>query len=50
MQNVIGSPSRGDAVLSQSSPQQLEELLVSEYDSVDKTHDHAHMRQHRRPA
>lgn len=49
-QNVIDSPPRADAVLSQSSPQHLEELLLTECDSVDQTHDHPHMRQHRRAA
>jgi len=50
MQNVIAPPSRADAVLSQSSPQQVDELLVTEFDAVDQTHDHPHMRQHRRAA
>ncbi len=48
MQNVIGPPSRGDAVLSHSSPQPVNELLVIEFDTLDQTHDHPHMRQHRR--
>lgn len=50
MQNVIDPPSRNDAVLSHSSPQQLEELLVTQCDSLDQTHEHPHMRPHRRAA
>ena len=47
-QNVIAPPPSSDAVLSQSLPQQRDELLATQLKAFDQTHDHPHVRQHRR--
>jgi hypothetical protein len=48
MQNVIRPPPTGDAVLSQGSPQQADQLAKTQRDARDETDRHPQVGQHRR--